>query len=84
MESFKESNPIRQACKAEILAAILFQRSQQMKKEKINDILMLLKKYKYDYILQNYLKIYYYNSPTEEGKQFELLLKENEFFNVRK
>lgn len=80
IQSFKEGDAIRKASKAEILAAILFQRcntSSAMDQERINTILSVLLKSPYEYILINYLRVYYYESYTEEGKRFFELLKEH-------
>jgi len=80
IQSFNESDTIRRASKAEILAAILFQCSGSANaadKERIATILSVLIKSPYEYILQNYLRVYYYESYTEEGKRFAQLLKEH-------
>ena len=82
MRSFSEANPIRKACKAEILAAILFQRlgsDQPNDRERIHTILNLLLKSPYEYILKNYLRVYYYEGLTDEGRQFAELLKSYNF-----
>jgi len=80
IHSFEQSDPIRKASKAEILAAILFQcsRSQQSTdRERMELILSVLLKSPYEYILKNYLRVYYYESNTEEGKEFAVMLKEH-------
>lgn len=79
LQSFKEADPIRKASKAEILAAILFQRcgsGQMSDKTRIETILPVFINSRYQYILQNYLQTYYYRSPTPEGEQFAKMLKE--------
>lgn len=79
IQSFQESNSIRKACKAEILATILFQRckgNHLEDKNRIEQILSLLVNSPYEYLLKNYLKTYYYESNTDEGKHFSELLKE--------
>jgi hypothetical protein len=79
IQSYKDGDPVRKACKAEILAAILYQRcdvDSRLDRERIERILALLINSPYDYILKNYLRVYYYNSFTEEGKRFSELLKE--------
>lgn len=79
IQSYREGDAIRKACKAEILAAILFQRcemSNPADRERIELILRVLLKSPYEYILQNYLRVYYFESYTEEGKRFSELLKE--------
>ena len=79
IQSFKEGDAIRKACKAEILAAILFQHGNAedgADRERMDNILTLLINSPYEYILKNYLRTYHYNSGTEEGKRFADLLKE--------
>lgn len=78
IESFSQGDAIRKATKAEILAAILFQRgnvNSATDKERTERILNVLLGSPYEYILQNYLRIYYYDNPTAEGKRFSDLLK---------
>lgn len=80
IQSYKEGDAVRKACKAEILAAILFQRCEMNNpgdRERIESILAILLKSPYEYILKNYLRVYYYESYTEEGKRFAALLKEH-------
>ena len=82
IQSFKEGDAVRKACKAEILVAILFQRCDPdllEDKSRIDAILSVLLKSKYEYILRNYLQIYFYEGMTEEGKRFSELLKEKGF-----
>jgi len=79
IQSYNEGDAVRKACKAEILAAILFQRCRRDNRigsDRIDLILSVLLKSPYEYILQNYLRVYYFESNTEEGKQFFELLKE--------
>jgi len=79
IQSYKDGDPVRKACKAEILAAILFQRcdiDSRLGRERIERILSLLIDSPYHYVLKNYLQVYYYKSYTEEGKRFSELLKE--------
>ena len=78
IQSFKEGDAIRKATKAEILAAILFQHCEAKSSadsNRIEKILSVLINSQYEYILKNYVKIYYYESATEEGKRFTELLK---------
>ncbi len=78
IQSFKEGDAIRKACKAEILAAILFQHSDAKNSSEANRmerILSVLMNTPYEYILKNYVKVYYYEAATEEGKLFAELLK---------
>lgn len=79
LQSFKEADPIRKACKAEILAAILFQRcgtGQISDKARTETILAIFEKSQYQYILHHYLQTYYYQRPTPEGERFSKLLKD--------
>lgn len=87
IQSYNEGDAVRKACKAEILAAILFQRCKpntRVGSDRIELILSILLKSPYEYILQNYLRIYYYESYTEEGRQFFELLKDHDFQLPRK
>lgn len=82
IQSFHEGDAIRKACKAEILAAILFQRCDSTRlddKSRIDAILSVLIGSKYEYILRNYLQVYLYKGMTEEGKRFAELLKSYDF-----
>jgi hypothetical protein len=79
IQSYKEGDAIRKACKAEILAAILFQRcemSNTADRERIELILSVLLNSPYEYILHNYLRVYYFENYTEEGKRFAEMLKQ--------
>lgn len=79
IDSFKKGDALRKASKAEILAAILFQGCQKnsaIDQQRQQDILSVLVGSKYEYVLKNYLQIYYYQSNTEEGRQFFELMKE--------
>jgi hypothetical protein len=78
IQSFKESDPIRKACKAEILAAILFQSCKDNQREdadRIQSILDILATPQYEYVIQNYIKVYCYEDLGEEGKNFLSILK---------
>lgn len=79
IQSYEKGDAIRKASKAEILAAILFQACDPHNpshREHIEMILGVLLKSPYEYILKNYLRVYYYEGHTEEGKRFAELLKE--------
>lgn len=79
VRSFEKGDAIRKASKAEILAAILFQRCDlhhAKDRERIETILEVFKHSTYGYILKNYLRVYAYESNTKEGKRFAALLKE--------
>lgn len=78
IQRFRESDSIRKACKAEILAAILFQccNDDMIKNKKRADtILSLFSNSPYLHVLQNYIKSYCYEDNSEEGKQFLNTLK---------
>lgn len=78
IQSYEKGDAIRKACKAEILAAILFQRcdiNNNADKKRIETILSVLLKSPYEYILKNYLRVYYYESQTDEGKRFANILR---------
>lgn len=81
IESFEKADSVRKASKAEILAAILFQRCDGQTAEdrnRIDKILSVLMKSSYTYILRNYLRVYYYENNTPEGRQFFEMLKEHD------
>jgi hypothetical protein len=80
IQSMKEVDSIRRACKAEILAAILFQCCNNLdmaNRERIEMILEVLTQPEFEYILQNYIRIYCYEDQGEEGKNFLRLLREH-------
>lgn len=82
IQSYHKGDDIRKACKAEIMATILFQAcdpSEPKDRPRIESILSVLLKSPYEYILKNYLRVYYYESYTDEGKRFAELLKEHGF-----
>lgn len=79
IQSFHQSDSIRKACKAEILAAILYQCCRDdsaIDQERMKLILPVLTSPKYEYVLQNYIKTYCYEDQSEEGKRFMRLLKD--------
>lgn len=78
IESFKDSDTIRNVCKAEILAAILYQRCDyetSLGRERFETILEVLKQPPYDSVLQNYIRSYCYESKSEEGQKFAQRLR---------
>lgn len=81
VQNYQEGDPVRKACKAEIIAAILFQccdLDNRTDQNRIEYLLSILAKSPYEYILLNYLRVYYYEGYTEKGKRFYELLKEHE------
>jgi hypothetical protein len=78
IQRFKASDLLRKACKAELLAAILFQSCRETDTEnekRIESILEILNTPNYKYILQNYVKNYCYEDMSEEGVRFLQMLK---------
>jgi hypothetical protein len=78
LRSFQEEDTVRNLCKAEILAAILFQRCNGQNfadQERIELILDVLTQPPYRHVLDNYIRTYTYESFGQEGKDFALLLK---------
>lgn len=78
IQSFKHANPVRQACKAEILAAILYQSCREdnaLNETRIEEILQVLSDPRYKHILLNYVKSYCYEDQSDEGQQFMRILK---------
>src|SRR5205823_3250445 len=74
IQSFKDGDSIRNVCKAEILAAILFQRCRAQStadRERITSILSVLQMPQYKHVLQNYIQVYCYESQSDEGKEFK-------------
>lgn len=82
IQSYRQGDALRKASKAEILAAILFERcdpSSRADQDRIETILAIFRNSPYEYILKNYVRVYYYESNTEEGKRFASLLKQYGF-----
>lgn len=82
VQSFVHANKPRQASKAAVLAAILFQKCRYPRErdlavaEKIMPILMLPE---FEYLLRNYFQIYYRRGGTQSGKNLRHLLR---YFDV--
>lgn len=78
IQSFQQAGPVRRACKAEILAAILFQNlmlDTAHNASRIERVLTALSDPQCARIVQNYIKSYCYEDGGEEGKRFLQLLK---------
>ncbi len=78
IENFKRADTIRKACKAEILAAILFQSCggvSPVDGERAELILNTLSIPEYEHVIQNYIRSYCYEDYSEEGKNFLRLLR---------
>ncbi len=81
IQSLQHANPIRSACKAEILAAILYQSCREdnaLNETRIEDILNVFSDPRYKPILINYVKSYCYEDQSEEGKHFMQILKKHD------
>lgn len=84
IQSFKHSDTLRKACKAEILAAILFQCCKDqnpLDRERSEEILEILTLPDFRYVLENYIKSYVYEDQSEEGRAF---MRRMQHFNVIK
>jgi hypothetical protein len=82
IQSFQQADAVRKACKAEILAAILYQSCREdnaLNTTRIEEILNVFSDLRYKHILLNYVKSYCYEDYSEEGKQFMQLLKNHGF-----
>lgn len=78
LRRFHDSGLMAKAAQAEILSAILFQRCDVNRHEdqaRIHAIAAALIGSPYDYVLRDYLNVYYYQGLTEEGKHFLATLK---------
>ncbi|SRR5579883_288862 len=77
IQAFHEGDSIRKACKAEILAAVLFQccNEDTLKSRERADLILTALGENYFYVIQNYVKTYFYEDISEEGKRFVEILK---------
>ncbi len=78
IQSFKQADVLRKACKAEILAAILFQSCggvSPVNSERAELILNTIAVPDYDPMIRNYIQAYCYEDFSEEGKNFLQLLR---------
>ena len=74
----KKAMHLEKQVKLRFLAAILYQRCHDqdiLSSNRIKSIMAVLLKSQYEYVLRNYLKIYYFESGTSEGKQFAEMLR---------
>ena len=81
MQQYEHSDMLRKATKAEVLAAILFQtlqREHTINNTRRQAIIELFQQSSFQYLLKNYVKVYYYEHATEEGKRFYELLRQHE------
>lgn len=82
MRRFHEGDLIQKAATAEVLSAILFQScdiNRAVDQPRIHLIAESLIGSRYEYVLKDYLKVYYYQGLTEEGRQFLSTLKNEGF-----
>lgn len=80
IQSYHQSDAMRKACKAEVLATILFERCDPRERashDRIETILSVFIGSPFEYILKNYIRVYFYENYTEEGKRFAQLLKQH-------
>jgi hypothetical protein len=82
IQNYQEADSIRKSCSAEILGALLFQKcdiDNAVDRNRIEKILSILMNSPYEYILENYLRVYYYEGMTQEGKRFAEFLKQHDY-----
>ncbi len=80
IQSLQQADSIRKACKAEILAAVLFQSCggvSPLDQERAETILRALVLPEYEPIIRNYVQTYCYEDYSEEGQNFLRLLRNN-------
>lgn len=86
IQAYHEGDVIRKASKAEIMAAILFQCSDMKQpgdRIRAESILNILLNSRFEYLLKNYLRIYFYESNTDKGRHFASMLKDNGYRSLR-
>lgn len=77
IKRFRDGDFMQKAATAEALSAILFQSCDVNRSQDHSRIQMIAEALiasRYEYVLKDYLKIYYYQGLTEEGKQFLSIL----------
>ena len=78
VQSFQQADPVRKACKAEILAAILFQScntGQPKDEERADLILSAITQPNYEHVLRNYIRSYCFEDQSDESKRFMEMLR---------
>lgn len=78
VRSFENSNLQRQAAKAAILGAVLFQTCRYPRERDLavaEKVMPILSQPEFTYILKSYYDIYYRRNTTKEGKNFRQLLR---------
>ena len=79
IQSMRGVDSVRRVCKAEILAAVLYQccnSTEITNREHIEIILEVLLQPEFEYILKNYVRSYCYEDASEEGRTFLRMLKD--------
>ncbi len=80
IQSLKDADTLRKVCKAEILAAILFQCCggvSPLDSERAETILHAIGTPDYEPIIKNYVQSYCYEDYSEEGQRFLRLLRDH-------
>ncbi len=83
LQGFSDLSPTRQASRAALLAAVLFQRcSAQVPTdiERAKKIIPILKKPGLDYILKSYIEVYCHRNHTPAGENLQKILRLSESF----
>lgn len=78
MSQFEYADKLRRASIAAVLAGILFQTCSAENPDDVHrakKIIRILKKYRYEYVLESYKKFYWLDKPTQAGKNFQQLLQ---------
>jgi hypothetical protein len=87
LRHFQEGDLLHKAAQAEILSAILFQScdvNRSTDQARIQAISAVLIGSKYEYVLRDYVQVYYYKGITEEGKHFLETLKSQGFEEAKR
>ncbi len=82
LQSIGQADPIRKACKAEILAAILYQsyrEDQAVMMDRREEILSILSEPRYKHVLMNYVTAYCYEDHSPQGQRFLAMLRQQGF-----
>lgn len=83
LQGFSELSPARQASRAALLAAVLFQRCSaevQTDIERARKIIPILKKPSLEYILKSYIEVYCHRNQTPAGDNLQKMLRLSEGF----
>jgi hypothetical protein len=83
LQGFSELSLLRQASRAALLAAVLFQRCSaqvQMDIQRAQKIVPILKKPELEYILKSYIEVYCHRNQTAAGENLQKMLRLSEGF----